>query len=134
MPTIQQFPSWFSKQKLSGKVAIGCAGLFVLCCLFIIPIAILSPSTPTLEITNTAVAEVSSMPVATQTEKPTEILSPTNIPEQAPTPVIPTPQIATSSLSESKETARIAGLDCQIQAKTRQELAENCQIWQSDEA
>jgi hypothetical protein len=101
MQTIQQFPSWFSKQKLSGKVAIGCAGLFVLCCLFIIPIAILSPSTPTLEITNTAVAEVSSMPVATQTEKPTEILSPTNIPEQAPTPVIPTPQIATSSLSEN---------------------------------
>jgi len=38
------------------------------------------------------------------------------------------------SLSERKETARIAGLDCQIQAKTRHKLAENCQIWQSGEA
>ncbi len=47
MQTIQQFPSWFSKQKLSGKVAIGCAGIFMLCCLCSVPYAILNPSTPT---------------------------------------------------------------------------------------
>jgi hypothetical protein len=38
----------------------------------------------------------------------------------------------TSSLSESKEVARIAGFF--LQAKTRQNLAENRQIGQSDEA
>lgn len=46
MQTIQQIPSWFSKQKLSGKVTIGCAGLFMLCCLCSVPVAILSPSQP----------------------------------------------------------------------------------------
>jgi hypothetical protein len=38
----------------------------------------------------------------------------------------------TSSLSENKEIARIAGFF--LQAKTRQNLAENRQIGQSDEA
>jgi len=40
----------------------------------------------------------------------------------------------TSSLSERRRSVSIAGLDCQIQAKTRQKLAGNRQIWQSDKA
>ena len=45
MQTIRQFPSWFSKQKPSGKLFIGCSGLFVLFCLCVILVD-LSPSTP----------------------------------------------------------------------------------------
>ena len=46
MRTIQQFFTWVLKQKFIGKLAIGCSSLFILCCLCIVPIAILSPSTP----------------------------------------------------------------------------------------
>jgi len=49
MRTIQQFSKWFSKQKLIGKLAIGCSSLFILCCLCFVPIAILSPVAPTSE-------------------------------------------------------------------------------------
>lgn len=86
MNTIQQFPSWFSKQKLSGKLAIGCAGLFLLFCLCSIPIAVLSPSTPTPEVQNTSVAQVE----VTQTESVAEVL-PTDTPEPTNTPLPPTP-------------------------------------------
>jgi hypothetical protein len=79
MQTIQQFPSWFSKQKLSGKVAIGCAGLFTLCCLCSVPIAILNPATPTPEAANTS--------VVVQTEEPAEI--PTNTLLPIPTVTFP---------------------------------------------
>lgn len=47
METVQQSSTWFSKQGLFVKVAIGCSGLFVLCCLCSIPIAIFSPAAPT---------------------------------------------------------------------------------------
>jgi hypothetical protein len=49
MQTIQQFPSWFSKQKFSGKIIIGCISLLMLCCCCSGFSAILSPphSTPT---------------------------------------------------------------------------------------
>jgi hypothetical protein len=36
---------------------------------------------------------------------------------------------AASSLSERRKKTPNAGLDCQIQAKTRLKLAGNCQIW-----
>lgn len=49
MEMFQQAISWFSKQKLGGKVAIGCVSLVMLCCLCSIPIAILSPSKPATE-------------------------------------------------------------------------------------
>ena len=77
MQTIQQFPSWFSKQKLSGKVAIGCAGIFMLCCLCSVPYAILNPSTPT------------STPVPTSTPIPTS--TPTPIPEFSFNEIIQSP-------------------------------------------
>lgn len=61
MQAIQQFPSWFSKQKPSGKVAIGCASLFILCCLCSVPIAILSPSNPTPEVVVSTPVDVSNL-------------------------------------------------------------------------
>ena len=63
MQTIQQFPSWFSKQKLSGKAAIGCAGIFMLCCLCSVPYAILNPSTSTSVPTSTPVPTSTSTPI-----------------------------------------------------------------------
>ncbi len=78
MQTIQQFPSWFSKQKLSGKVAIGCSGIFMLCCLCSVPYAILSPATPT------------STPVPTSTPIPTS--TPTSIPEFSFNEIIQSPK------------------------------------------
>jgi hypothetical protein len=47
MRTIQEFPAWFSKQKLGGKLFIGCSGLVIIFCLCSFPIAILNPATPT---------------------------------------------------------------------------------------
>ena len=102
MQTIQQLPSWFSKQKLSGKVAIGCAGFFMLCCLCSVPYAILNPSTPTPIAQNTSVAGVESSPIAAQTESEVEVVptattestntpEPTNTLEPTNTPLPPTP-------------------------------------------
>ena len=71
MQTIQQFPSWFGRQKLSGKLAIGCVGLFLLCCICSVTTTFFSPSTSTPEITETAVAEVSPSPIV-ETAIPTE--------------------------------------------------------------
>jgi hypothetical protein len=38
------------------------------------------------------------------------------------------------SLSERRKTDPIAGLDCQIQAKTKRKTTGNCQLWQSGKA
>jgi hypothetical protein len=66
MGMIQQFTSWFSKQKFSGKVAIGCVsgcvGLFMLCCLCSIPVAILSPSKPASKAASTTIPIVATLP------------------------------------------------------------------------
>ena len=79
MQRIQQFPSWFSKQKLSGKLAVGCAALITLFCVCSIPVAIFSPSTPTPEVTKTSVSESPTIP-AIETVIPTE----TSVPIIAP--------------------------------------------------
>jgi len=90
MQTIKRFFSWYSdtfrKQKTGGKVAIGCVSILILFCLCSVPVLLLNPATPTPEVANTSVADVQSTPVATQTEKPTEILPPTNTPEPTSTP------------------------------------------------
>lgn len=91
MQTIQRFFSWFvdtfRKQKTSGKVAIGCVSLFILCFLCSVPIAILNPSsTPTPTVASTSVVDVQSTPIATQTEKPTAVPTSTPILESTPTP------------------------------------------------
>lgn len=90
MKTIQKFPSWFAKQKLSGKLAIGCAGLFLLLCLCSIPIAIFSPSTPTplanVEPTLPAVSTEMPIDVATIAPTHTPIPTATSIPTETPNP------------------------------------------------
>lgn len=84
MQAIQKFSTWFSKQKLVGKLAIGCSGLFVLLCLCSVPIAIFSPSTPT-PLANTE----STLPPASSTEKPVDVatVAPTNTPVPTSTPL-----------------------------------------------
>ena len=83
MQTIQQFPSWFSKQKPSGKVFIGCVGLLILLCVCSIPITLLSPSTPKPEnVLNTGLQTVES----TSTPKSTNTPKPSNTPRPSPTP------------------------------------------------
>ena len=49
MKTLQSSLTWFFRQKLSGKLFIGCSGLFTLFCLCGFLSAILSPSNPTFE-------------------------------------------------------------------------------------
>lgn len=49
MKTLQSSLTWFFRQKLSGKLFIGCSGLFTLFCLCGFLSAILSPSNPTSE-------------------------------------------------------------------------------------
>lgn len=98
MQTIKRFFAWYSntyrKQKLVGKAAFGCFSIVVLCCLCSIPVAIMTPSTPTPEV------EVNAS-IATQTEKPTDIpintLSP--IPTLTLTPQ-QTPDAYETSISE----------------------------------
>ena len=116
MQTIRQFPSWFSKQKFSGKVAIGCGGLFMLCCLSSVLMAILNPSTSTPEITKTVIVEVSSSPVSESaiptkiaaeevvstettvaTVLPTETIIPTIAPSNTP---VPTPTLQPTPFQE----------------------------------
>lgn len=90
MQTVQNFSAWFSKQKIFGKVAIGCSGLFILCCLCSVPVAILNPSSPTPTINNTSVASVESTVPPASTEKPVDIatLAPTDtaVPTSTPLP------------------------------------------------
>lgn len=83
MKIIQQFPAWFAKKKLSGKLFIGCSSLFILFCLYSFPTALLSPSTPTPETADvssaqTAVAGINQIANAN---------TPTNTPEATETPL-----------------------------------------------
>jgi hypothetical protein len=116
MQTIHQFPSWFAKQKLSGKLAVGCAGLFILCCVCSVPVAILSPSTPTPKIENTAVVEVVSTPTIEVVSSPivAETAIPTDIPQVVPseTPLPPT-ALPTVNSEIIVETAKI--IDAPVQ-------------------
>jgi len=89
MQAIQKFTTWFSKQKFFGKAAIGCSGLIILLCLCSVPVAILSPSTPTPEISNTSVANVESTSEPAPTEKPADVatIAPTDTPFPTETPL-----------------------------------------------
>jgi len=81
MQTVQRFFTSFSdtfrKQGIVGKIVLAGVTLFVLCCLCSIPIAILSPATPT------------STPVPTSTTIPTS--TPTPIPEFSFNEIIQSP-------------------------------------------
>lgn len=100
METANQSSNWFSKQNLFVKVAIGCSGLFVLCCLCSIPIAIFSPSTSAPKASNTPIIEIEPSPIIAQTEKPTEVLTIalTNTPKPTSTP---SPSTATPTAIKS---------------------------------
>lgn len=99
METANQSSNWFSKQNLFVKVAIGCSGLFVLCCLCSIPIAIFSPSTSVPKASNTPIIEIEPSPIIAQTEKPTEVptIALTNTPKPTSTPL---PSTATPTAIE----------------------------------
>lgn len=92
MQMIQQFPSWFSKQKPTGKLAIGCAGLFVLCCICSIPITLMTPSSQAVEVTSNPVSEAQTTPV-TETLTPTETRTATSVPTET--------AVAESTLTET---------------------------------
>lgn len=87
MQKIQQFPSWFAKQKLSGKLAIGCASLFMLCCLCSVPIGIFGLSKSTPEVTKTVVVEVSPSPIS-ESAIPTETIVAALLPIETIIPTI----------------------------------------------
>jgi len=88
MQTIQKFSTWYSKQKLIGKLSIGCLGLVIFCCLCSVPVSILNPSTPTPKANIPSVAEVQSTPVAGAAEIPTSIpVTNTPAPIDTPTPL-----------------------------------------------
>lgn len=99
MQTVQQFSSWFSKQKLGGKVFIGCSGLFLLLCLCSVPMALLSPSTSTPESTDVSALQTAAVEtamvalnqtadanVAVNPPEPTNTLQPTDTPIPTNTP------------------------------------------------
>jgi len=98
--TANQSSNWFSKQNLFVKVAIGCSGLFVLCCLCSIPIAIFSSSTSSPKASNTPIIEIEPSPIIAQTEKPTEVptIALTNTPKPTSTP---SPSTATPTAIKS---------------------------------
>ena len=87
MQKIQQFFTWFSKQKLSGKIFIGCSGIFLLLCLCSVPMAILSPSTPTQESADVSALQTAAVEAAIVSINQTATASvPTNSPEPTITP------------------------------------------------
>ena len=74
MQTIQQIPPWFAKQKLGSKVAIGCVGFLVLCCMCSFLAAILSPPLSSSDATRTAVVGIGTATTVPTKAKLTEIL------------------------------------------------------------
>jgi hypothetical protein len=114
MKTIQQFPAWFAKQKLSGKLFIGCSGLFVLFCLCSFPIALLSPSTPTPETADISSVQTAAVETAMAAINQTAVANaPTNTPESTITPAptdtpLPPPTQNVGVVGERRETGGIA--------------------------
>jgi len=114
MQTIQKFSTWFSKQKLAGKLAIGCAGLFILFCLCSIPIAIFSPSTATPETADVSSVQTAAIETAMAGINQTAIANaPTNTPESTNTPAptdtpLPPPTQNVGVVGERRESGGIA--------------------------
>lgn len=114
MKTIQQFPAWFAKQKLSGKLFIGCSGLFILFCLCSFLTTLLSPSTPTSETADVSSAQTAAFETAVAGINQTATANaPTNTPEPTETPpptetavptVVLSPEEALLQLSKNRFT------------------------------
>lgn len=98
MQTIQNAISWFSKQKLGGKIFIGCSGIFLLLCLCSFPMALLSPSTPTPESADVSTLQTAAVETAFASINQTANAGvPTNSPEPTNTPVPTETPIPTST-------------------------------------
>jgi hypothetical protein len=101
MQTIQKFPTWFSKQKLGGKLAVGCSSLFIFFCLCVFSVAVLGPSPSNVEAASTPVDVSSIQTIAFETAVAGVYQTTTaNSPTMTPFPTItPTPNIPTVTLS-----------------------------------
>ena len=114
MQPIQNFSTWFSKQKPLGKLAIGCAGLFLLFCLCSIPIAIFSPSTPTPQAADVSSVQTAAVETAMAGVNQTAVVNaPTNTPESTTTPSptdtpLPPPTQNVGVVGERRESGGIA--------------------------
>ncbi len=117
---MQQFSTWFSKQKFAGKLAIGCGGLFLLLCLCSISTALFNPSTPPSEKANvssvqttvfeTALAGANQTAIvmaSTNTPEFTKIPESTNTPAPSDTP-LPPPTMNVGMIGERRESGGIA--------------------------
>lgn len=93
MQIVKRFFTWFSetfkKQGIVGKVVIAGVSLITICCVCSVPVAILSPTTPTPEANNAPEGEIESAAETAQveesatlpTEAPTDVPLPTETPE-----------------------------------------------------
>lgn len=93
MQTIKRFTSWFSRQKLIGKLAIVISSVILVCIVCSIPIGLFSPSTPTPGISNTSVVNVESTSPSISTEKPTDVVA--IVPTETPVPSATSPPTET---------------------------------------
>ena len=82
MQILKRFFNWYSsalrQQTLVGKVVLGSVSIFVLCCLCSAPLSILSLTTPTPEVKNSAVAQIQDAsptvaPSATEAASPSPV-------------------------------------------------------------
>lgn len=100
MQTIQQFISWFSRQKSIGKLAIGCVGFILLCCICAIPVLILSPSSPTTKIEKTDVA-VEAVATPTTSEAVALSETPYSVSTNTPLPLVAQPTVNSEIIIET---------------------------------
>ncbi|MDO9087944.1 MAG: hypothetical protein Q7U53_17185 [Anaerolineaceae bacterium] len=71
MNIFKKFYAWFSKQKIAGKVVIMVVLLISLCCLISVPIALLSPSSPSAPSPSAIPATDQPQPVQVNSPVPT---------------------------------------------------------------
>jgi len=95
MNPFKRFFNWFLKRHIVAKILIGVVAIFLSCCLCSVPIAILSPSTPTSVPTTTSMPQasvssdgvaVTALPSNTPTSAPTNTPVPTSTPMPTDTP------------------------------------------------
>jgi hypothetical protein len=110
MQAIQQFPTWFSKQKLIGKLTIGCGGLFLLLCVCSSLTAVFRPSTPTPE-----TADVASIQTAAFETALAGLIQPTiaNTPASTEPTQTPLPPTATEDPNLIKAGTFLVGAEIQ---------------------
>lgn len=109
MMVVRRFSSWYSRQKISGKLAVGCGGLLLLCCVCSVPITILNPS-PVTENKSAEVIEAPESPteLVPLASPPTDTTTPTKAPQATPTKTAsPSTTTPTATSDVIIETAKI---------------------------